>query len=135
MKKAKEDWTGTQREIETCLNKNNNKRAYQLVKNVTLDIQGRKSTIQDRCGKCLTQDKRFSADGHNIALNYTTMRVVVTMQSWTAVSPQKKIYNQSFLRKLRLQGKSIGVDYIPAEHVQAGGETMIDVSTEIGNRI
>ena len=32
VKKAKEDWIGAQcEEIETCLNKNNSKRAYQLV--------------------------------------------------------------------------------------------------------
>ena len=32
VKKKKEDWIGTQcAEIETCLNKNNSNRAYQLV--------------------------------------------------------------------------------------------------------
>ena len=35
--KAKDDLTGAQcEEIETCLNKNNSKRAYQLVKDLTL---------------------------------------------------------------------------------------------------
>ena len=33
------------------------------------------------------------------------------------------------------KGKYAGVDNIPAELVQAGGETMIDVLTEICNRI
>ena len=33
------------------------------------------------------------------------------------------------------RGKSAGVDNIPAELVQAGGETMIDILTEICNRI
>ena len=33
------------------------------------------------------------------------------------------------------KGKSAGVDNIPAELVQAGRETMIDVLTEICNRI
>ena len=33
------------------------------------------------------------------------------------------------------KGKSAGVDNIPAGLVQAGGETMIDVLTEICNRI
>ena len=42
MKKAKEDWIGAQcEEIETCLNKNNSKRAYQLVKDLTSEKQGR----------------------------------------------------------------------------------------------
>ena len=36
VKKAKEDYIGAQcEEIETCLNKNNSKRAYQLVKELT----------------------------------------------------------------------------------------------------
>ena len=48
VKKAKEDWIGAQcEEIETCLNKNNSKRAYQLVKDLTAEKQGRTSTIQD----------------------------------------------------------------------------------------
>ena len=47
--KAKEDWIGAQcEEIKTCLNKNNSKRAYQLVKDLTAEKQGRSSTIQDK---------------------------------------------------------------------------------------
>ena len=104
VKKAKEDWIGAQcEEIETCLNKNNSKRAYQLVKDLTSEKQGRSSTIQDKSGKCLTEEKRFSADGQNIAQNCITMRVVETMLYWTAASPRKKICNQSSVRKLRLQ--------------------------------
>ena len=39
MKKAKEDWIGVPCEdIETCLNKNNSKRAYQLLKDLTSEI-------------------------------------------------------------------------------------------------
>ena len=60
VKKAKEDWIGAQcEEIETCLNKNNSKRAYQLVKDLTLEKQGRSSTIQDKSGKCLTEEKEM----------------------------------------------------------------------------
>ena len=44
-------------EIETCLNKNNSKRAYQLVKDLTSEKEGRSSTIQDKSGKCLTEEK------------------------------------------------------------------------------
>ena len=81
----------------------------------------------------LLKNKRFSADGQNTTQNYTTMRVVVTKTCWTAVSPQKKIYSQSFMRKLRSavvslkRGKSAVVDNIPAKLVQACGETIIDV--------
>ena len=42
VKKAKEDWIGTQgEEIKICLNKNNSKRAYQLMMNLTSEKQGR----------------------------------------------------------------------------------------------
>ena len=52
--------TGAQcEEIETCLNKNNSKRAYQLVKDLTSEKQGRSSTIQDKSGKCLTEEKEI----------------------------------------------------------------------------
>ena len=47
------------KEIETCLNKNNSKRAYQLVKDLTSEKQGRSSTIQDKSGKCLTEEKEI----------------------------------------------------------------------------
>ena len=60
MKKAKEDWIGAQcKEIETCLNENNSKRAYHLVKELTSEKQGRSSTIQDKSGKCLAEEKEI----------------------------------------------------------------------------
>ena len=60
VKKAKEDWIGAQcEEIETCLNKNNSKRAYQLVKDITSEKQGRSSAIQDKSGKCVTEENEI----------------------------------------------------------------------------
>ena len=60
VKKAKKDWIGAQcEEIETWLNKNNSKRTYQLVKDLTSEKQGRSSTIQDKSGKCLTEEKEI----------------------------------------------------------------------------
>ena len=104
VKKAKEDWIGAQcEEIETCLNKNNSKRAYQLVKDLTSEKQGRSSTIRTSLGNVLLKKKRFSADGQNIAQNCITMRVVETTLYWTAASSRMKICNQYSVRKLRLQ--------------------------------
>ena len=52
VKKAKDDWIGARcEEIETLLNKNNSKRTYQLVKDLTSEKQGRSSTVQDRSEK------------------------------------------------------------------------------------
>ena len=60
VKKAKEDWVGTQcTEIETCLNKNKGNRAYQLVKDQISEKQGRSSTIQSRSGKCFTEEQEI----------------------------------------------------------------------------
>ena len=56
MKKAKEDWLGVGEqysEIEENLRKNNSKRAYQRVKDLTIVKQGKATTVQDCSGKCL----------------------------------------------------------------------------------
>ena len=104
VKKAKEDWIGAQcKEIETCLNKNNGNRAYQLVKDLTSEKQGNPQLSRISLGNVLLKKKRFSADGQNTAQSCTTMRVVETTLYWTAASPRKKICNQSSVRKLRLQ--------------------------------
>ena len=60
VKNAKEDWICAQCEaIETCLSKNNSKSVHQLLKDITSEKQGRSSTIQDRSGKCLTEEKNI----------------------------------------------------------------------------
>ena len=49
MKKAKENWIGEQcSETEENLRKNNSKRAYELVKDLTTVKQGKVTTVQDR---------------------------------------------------------------------------------------
>ena len=101
---AKKDWIDAQcEEIETCLNENKSKRAYQLVKDLTSEKQGRSSTIQDRSGKCLTEKQETLSRGQNSAKNCTTKRVVVKTQYWIAVSTRKKICNRSSKSKLRSQ--------------------------------
>ena len=60
MKKAKQNWIGEQcSEIEENLRKNNSKRAYQLVKDLTTVKQGKATTVQDRSGKCLTEERQI----------------------------------------------------------------------------
>ena len=47
MKMAKETWIqGQCQEVEACLRKNNSKKAYQLVKDLTTEKQGKTTTIQ-----------------------------------------------------------------------------------------
>ena len=60
MKKAKENWIGEQcSEIEENLRKNNNRREHQLVKDLTTVKQGKATTVQDRSGKCLTEEREI----------------------------------------------------------------------------
>ena len=57
MKKSKENWIGEQcSETEENLRKNNSKRAYQVVKDLTTVKRGKVTTVQDRSGKCLTEE-------------------------------------------------------------------------------
>ena len=139
--KAKEDWIGAQcEEIKTCLNKNNSKRAYQLVKDLTSEKQGRSSTIQHKSGKCLTEEKEilsrwteycselynYESCGDNAVLDCSqpseTLQPILREEVEIVVASVKK-------------GKSAGVDNILAELVQAGRDSIIDVLTEICYRI
>ena len=57
MVKARETWIEERcQEIDGNLGKNNTK-AYQLVKDLTSSKQGRTTTIQDKDGKRLTEDR------------------------------------------------------------------------------
>ena len=54
------DWIGEQcSEIEENLRKSNSKRAYQLVKDLTTVKQETVTTVQDRSGKCLTEERQI----------------------------------------------------------------------------
>ena len=60
MKKTKENWIGEEcYEIEENQRKNNSERAYKCVENVTTVIQEKASTVQDRSGKCLTDERKM----------------------------------------------------------------------------
>ena len=57
MKMVKETWIQSQcQEVEACLRKYNSKKEYQLVKDLTTEKQGKSITIQDKSGKCLTEE-------------------------------------------------------------------------------
>ena len=60
MKLAKETWIqGQCQEVEACLKKNNSKKAYQLVNDLTTEKQGKSTTIQDKSGKCLPEENEI----------------------------------------------------------------------------
>ena len=58
MKKAKMNWIEEQcQDIEDSMKMNSSKKTYQLVKDLTSTKQGRTTTIQDKDGKCLTEEQ------------------------------------------------------------------------------
>ena len=71
-------------------------------------------------GNVLMKNKRISGDEQNSTQNCTTMRVLVTRQHWTAFGPEQDL--QRILCASLKKGKSVGVDNIPAELVQAVGD-------------
>ena len=103
--------------------------------------QGKSATIQDKSGKCLTEENEilnrwteycsdlynYETDGDPIVLDCPQI-------------PDEEHYPilreevEAAVKALKM-GKSAGVDNIPAELVQAGGEVMIDILTAICNKI
>ena len=138
----KGNWIGEQcSEIEDNLRKNNYKRAYQLVKDLTIVKQGKATTVQDLSGKCLTEERQIlnrcteycselykhKANGDPSVLNCPQTDTeddhpILHREVEAAVQSLKK-------------GKSDGVDSIPAELVQAGGEDATTAVTTICNKI
>ena len=58
--KAKENRMGEEcSEIEENLRMNNSKRAYQLVKGLTTVKKGTATTVLNRSGKCLTEEREI----------------------------------------------------------------------------
>ena len=105
------------------------------MEDLTSEIQGRSSTIKDKSGKCLTEEieilsrwteycselYNYESCGDNAVLDCSKppeddLPPILREEVEIAVVSMKK-------------GKSAGVDniHVPAELVQAGGETMIDV--------
>ena len=121
VKKAKEDWIGAQcEEIETCLNKYNSKRAYQLVKDLPQRNRVGPQLSRTSLGNVLLKKKRFSADGQNISQNNAVLDCSQTLEE--DLQPILREEVEIAVASLK-KGKSAGVDNIPAELVQAGGET------------
>ena len=142
MKKAKENWTDEQcQSIEDNLKKNNSKKAYQLVKDLTSTQKKRTSTIQNKDGKSLTEDqeilKRWTEYCSEL-YNYTATGDSGVLQVPTATNNDKYPILREEVEvavKSLKKGKSAGVDNIPGDLVQAGGEAMISALLTICNKV
>ena len=78
MEMAKETWIqGQCQEVGACLRKNNSKKAYQLVKNLTTEKQGKSTTIQDKSSASQRRMKSLTG-GQSTAQTFTAMRLMGT---------------------------------------------------------
>ena len=108
---------------------------------LTSEKQGRSTTIQDKSGKCITEEQEIlsrwieycselyshESYGDNTVLDCSQhpeedLKPIIREEVEIGVAALKK-------------GKSAGVDNIPAELVQAGEESMIDALTKICDKI
>ena len=126
---------------EENLRKNNGKRSYQLVKDVTAVKQGKATTVQDRTGKCLTEERqilnRWTEYCSELYNHKTDGDLSVLNCTQTNTEDDHPIFHkevEAVVQSLK-KGKYAGVDNIPAELVQAGGEDAITTLTTICDKI
>ena len=142
MKMAKETWIqGQCQEVEACLRKNNSKKAYQIVKDLTTEKQGKSTTIQDKLGKCLTEENEilnrwteYCSDIYNYETDGDPIVLHCPQIPDEEYHPILRKEVEAAVKALKME-KLAGVDNILAELVQAGGEAMIDILTSICSKI
>ena len=125
MKKAKENWIGEQcSEIEENFRKNNSKKAYQLVKDLTTVKQGKATTVQDRSEKCLTEERQilnrwteYCSELYNYKAHGDPSVLNCPQTDTEDDHPILRKEMEAAVQSLK-KGKSAGVDNIPAELVQ-----------------
>ncbi len=128
-------------DIEDSMKKNNNKNTYQLVKDLTTTKQWRTTTIQDKHGKCLTEEQdilkkwsEYCSELYNYRTTGDTEVLSVPPATHNDNYPILRKEVEAAVKSLK-KGKSAGADNFPGELVQAGGEAMISVLLTICNNI
>ena len=121
--------------------KDNSKKAYQLVRDLTTEKQGKSTTIQDKSGKCLTEENEilnrwteYCSDLYNYETDGDPMVLDCPQIPDEEHHPILREEVEAAVKAMNM-GKSAGVDNIPAELVQARGEAMNDILTAICNKI
>ena len=98
------------------------------MKDLTIVKQGKATTIQGRSGKCLTEEREilnrrtgYCSELYNHKNNRAPSVLNRPQTDTEDVQPILRKKVEAALQSLKT-GKSAGVDNIPAELVQAGGE-------------
>ena len=142
LKDAKQTWLEEKRkEIDVNLKYNNSKKAYQLVRELTRKEGNRSSPILDKDGNCLTEDNHilkrwteYCAELYSHKTSGDPEVLIVSPPSNKGDFPILREEVEMAINRLK-KGKSPGVDNIPAELIQAGGDVMVEAFSAICNYI
>ena len=111
------------------------------MKDLTTLKQGKAATIQDHSGKCLTEERQilnrwteYCSELYNHKANGDPSVQNCTQTDTEDDHPILRREVEAAVQSLK-KGKSAGVDSIPAELVQAGGEDVITALMTICNTI
>ena len=120
----------------------NNKKTYQLLKDLTSEKQGRSTTIQDKSVKCLTKEQKVLSrwTGYCSELyNYESYgdNTVLYCSQYPEEDLQLDHREEVEIAVAALKKGSLQMLIIYQQNLfkQGGGETMIDVLTKICNKI
>ncbi|KAK3894356.1 hypothetical protein Pcinc_001893 [Petrolisthes cinctipes] len=142
MRRVKEEWIESQcSEIEDCFNRNNTKRAYQIVNDLTKPRQQKSNNIQDKHGNCLTEKDEISkrwteycSELYNHQINGDPTVLNCPQSTNLDDFPILREEIELAIKSLK-NGKTPGIDNIPGELIQNGGENMTIFLTRLCNRI
>ena len=142
MKEAKENFIEDKcKNIESHLSRNNAKQAYAIIKDLTQDKHSKVAIIRDKEDKVLTEEKdilnrwsEYCSDLYNYNIQGDPTVIDNTKSS---VNDEIPIIREEVVHAVKSlkSGKSAGVDNVPAELIQAGGDNMIDILHTLCNRI
>ena len=136
VKMAKAIWIqGQCQEVEAYLRKNNSKKAYQLVKDLTTEKPyktSRESVSEEN--ESLNRWTEYCSDLYNYETDGDPIVLDCPQIPDEEHHPILREEVEATVKALKM-GKSAGMDNIPAQLVQAGGEAMIDILTAICNKI
>ena len=128
-------------DVEDNIRKNNSKKAYQLVKTLTSTKQGKTNTIQDKDRNCLTETNNilkrwteYCAELYSHTVVHDPEVLTVPLVTNTDNYPVLREEVEPAVKSLK-KGKSPGIDNIPWELGQAGGDAVICAVDKICNKI
>ena len=111
------------------------------MKYLTTVKQGKANTIQDRSGKCLTEERQilnrwteYCSELYNYKANGDPSVLNCPQKDTEDEHPILHREVEAAIQSLK-KGKSAGVNNIPADVVQAGGEDVVTALTTICNKI